>query len=84
MQSQSLSIEKALFTVTRRSANVFLVLQIHKVLQGDVEALVESYSKIGVGALPALSSFPLKLTYLNRLSPSAKTLRRFKLVCAVR
>ena len=39
---------KALFSVTRRTGNVFLVLKVYKVLQGDVDDCVDSYCKISV------------------------------------
>ena len=55
-------MKKVLFSVTRRTANVFLVLQVHKVLQGDVDLSVEPYTKISVG-IEILLYFSLDYSY---------------------
>jgi hypothetical protein len=50
-------VQKALFSVTRRNANVFLVLQVFKTLQGDVEVCRDAYAKISVSSLAYVSYY---------------------------
>ena len=42
---RAINARQAIFTVSNVSPDVFFVLRIHKVLQGDIDSMADSYSK---------------------------------------